>query len=286
MIVCNQPKNLLEAAHFSNALPKGFTHEITEGRYLVKLAETSSEIESALRLRYEVFNLELAAPANQCADNFGLESDEYDSICRHLIVIDRLSGKTVGTYRLNSLESAQTVEGFYSYNEFSLEDLPVEILRQAIEIGRACIAREHRSSKVLFLLWKCLLNHLQDSRKRYFFGCCSLFSQDCSEAAKVYQYFVQNDLLNREVSVRPRPERRSTLDEQSPSAEPIELPNLFNLYLKIGVKICGAPAIDRQFGTIDFFVLFDLYEMNEKCRKMFFRRKPAISETIQTSVYG
>ena len=44
----------------SEAVRKSFSPEIAEGHYLAKLAQTPAEVESALRLRYEVFNLELS----------------------------------------------------------------------------------------------------------------------------------------------------------------------------------------------------------------------------------
>lgn len=283
MVNNNQRIGFTKTLLVSKAVRKVFTPEIAEGRYLAKLAQTPAEVESVLRLRYEVFNVELAAPNDKSAT--GLEYDEYDAACKHLIVVDRETNKTVGTYRLNSIESARHAQGFYAYNEFSLEDLPIEILNQSVEIGRACVAREHRNSKVLFLLWKVLLHHLKYSGKRYFFGCCSLFTQDCEIGAKVYQQFERNQFIHPEIQVRPRWERAFPANEIYPEAEQIELPSLFNMYLKIGVKICGAPAIDREFGTIDFFVLFDLQEMSEKYQKMFFGSKLTTAATNRSPSY-
>jgi putative hemolysin len=41
--------------------------------------------------------------------------------------------------------------------------------------------------------------------------------------------------------------------------------------LRYGAKVCGPPAIDRQFKTIDFLVLFDVAEMSERTVRMFFQ---------------
>ncbi len=253
----------------SQVVRKSFTDEIAEGRYLAKLAQTPAEVESALRLRYEVFNVELSAAPNH-KTSFGLDFDEYDAGCKHLIIIERVTNKTIGTYRINSIESAKDARGFYAYNEFSLEDLPPEVLSQAMEVGRACIAREHRNSKVLFLLLKALLNYLKQSQKRYFFGCCSVFTQDCTTGAKVFRQFEREGHLHPKIRVRPRPERAFPINKFFAETDRIELPSLFNIYLKMGVKICGAPANDREFGTVDFFVIFDLLAMSEKYKRMFF----------------
>ena len=49
----------------------------------------------------------------------------------------------------------------------------------------------------------------------------------------------------------------------------VELPPLFNMYLRLGARVCGPPMIDHEFGTIDFFVVFDVRSMNERYQKMF-----------------
>ena len=241
--------------------------EIADGKYVVKLAETPAEVESALRLRYEVFSLELAGA--KADDPSLLEFDEYDFKCRHLIVVDQTTGKTVGTYRLNSIESARDVRGFYSYNEFSLEDLPPEILREGVEIGRACIAREHRNTRVLFLLWKGLVRFLQVAGKRFFFGCCSIFTRDPFVGEQAYRQLAAGGSFHKAFRVEPR-RNALYLGEAGLNETPVELPGLFNMYLRIGARVCGPPMIDHDFGTIDFFVVCDTQNIGEKYRKMFF----------------
>ncbi len=36
------------------------------------------------------------------------------------------------------------------------------------------------------------------------------------------------------------------------------MPKLLRAYLSLGAKICGPPALDREFKTIDFLTLLDL----------------------------
>jgi putative hemolysin len=268
MVINNELGGFVNTLSVSRVLRKAFAEEIVEGHYRAKLAQTPAEIESALRLRYQVFNVELSAAPQPTVS--GLDFDEYDAGCKHLIIIERITNKTIGTYRINSIESAKDARGFYAFNEFSLEDLLPEVLHQAMEVGRACIAREHRNSKVLFLLLKALLNYLKQSQKRYFFGCCSIFTQDSTTGAKVFRQFEREGHLHPKIRVRPRPERAFPINKFFAETDRIELPSLFNVYLKMGIKICGEPAIDRAFGTIDFFVIFDLLAMSEKYKRMFF----------------
>jgi len=40
--------------------------------------------------------------------------------------------------------------------------------------------------------------------------------------------------------------------------------------MRYGARVCSRPALDRQFKTIDFLVLFDVKAMDGQSRKMFF----------------
>jgi len=239
---------------------------VSDGRYMVRVAANPREIETALRLRYRVFNLELGnqAPSNSESQ---LEYDCYDAKCRHLIVVARETGETVGAYRLNSIETAHSVHGFYSSNEFTVEDLPPEVLTNGIEIGRACIAAEHRNTKVLYLLWKALLAYLEHSGKRYFFGCCSIFTRDEAIGRRAYRQLASDGQVHPSFNVRPCRHAISLIGDEA--TERIQLPALYNMYLRIGARVCGPPMIDREFGTIDFFVVFDVADLSEKYRRMF-----------------
>ena len=103
--------------------------------------------------------------------------DEFDDLCHHLIVEDTDSGRTVGTYRTQTGEMAEAARGFYSAMEFDLSHFPAGVLENSVELGRACVAGDHRNAHVLFLLWKGLAAYVAHNQKRYLFGCCSLTSQ-------------------------------------------------------------------------------------------------------------
>jgi putative hemolysin len=251
-----RPRPLLETPKFQ---------PIADGRYEARIAETAPEIASALRLRHAVFNVELGG--HDDGEPGGVEFDSYDFKCRHLIVRDTESGETVGTYRLNTIETAKDRSGFYSANEFDLSQLPDDILTSGIEIGRACVAAEHRNTKVLFLLWKALLAYLQHSNKRYFFGCCSIFSTDERVGVVAYNKLISEGHFHD--SIRLEPVRNAIDIGITPTEGPTELPALFNMYLRLGAKVCSRPTLDRDFGTIDLFVVFDINDLNDKYRRLF-----------------
>ena len=236
---------------------------VSDSRYTVKIARERRKIDELLRLRYQVFNVELG---NEPEDSFGIEKDEFDATSHHLIVIENATKRIVGGYRLRTTESRGN--GFYSSQEFQLGDLPENILSQSVEIGRACIASEHRHGKVLFLLWKGLAQYLRKTKKRYFFGCCSLFSRDSSDGIRAFNQLEKGGFLHEDIRLDAL--KTNNIEDFGKFNEEIELPKLFNTYLRIGAKVCSPPVIDSEFGTIDFFVLFDSQKINEKYRKLFF----------------
>lgn len=250
-----------------DSLPRA---ELRKGKYVVRFARSAEELDALLRLRFVVFNLEL---------NEGLESsyltgrdaDEFDATCHHLVVLDSESGDAVGTYRLRTEEAAREGLGFYSAGEFDLSGLPPDVSADAVEVGRACVAREHRNKQVLFLLWKGLAAYMLHNRKRYFFGCCSLPTQDAREGVRALNQLQRRGRLHASPRIRPLagfecvPEGYFVVDGQE-----AELPRLFETYLRFGARVCGPPAIDRRFKTVDFFVLFDAREMDGRTRRLFF----------------
>lgn len=113
------------------------------GRYRLRLAETRTDREAACRLRFKVFNIELGEGL-ECSYETGLDTDRFDAVCEHLLVEDKGTWRVVGTYRMQSGETAARNLGYYSEQEFNLA--PYEALRATVlELGRlrliASIAR-------------------------------------------------------------------------------------------------------------------------------------------------
>jgi putative hemolysin len=244
--------------------------EMREGRYLLRFARNRQELDAVLKLRFEVFNLELG---EGLASSFqtGRDQDEFDLACHHLIVVETTQGKIVGTYRVQTGEMARSARGFYSAGEFNLSLLPHDVLDRSVELGRACIAREHRNTLVLFLLWKGIAAYMLHNRKRYLFGCCSLTSQDAREGLSVLEKIERAGHLHPTLKVAPEAGFECVVDDFSPAEiDAANIPKLFRTYLRFGARVCGPPAIDRLFKTIDFLVIFDIAEMDPQTRRAFF----------------
>ena len=224
--------------------------------YLVKLAEDAQEFRAALRLRYQVFNLELREGLTS-SHSTGHDFDEFDAVTDHLIVKCRYSHVVVGTYRLQTGTTAARNLGYYSEREFDFS--PYEPLRaQVVELGRACIHQEHRNTQALMLLWKAIAAYAIGRGCRYLIGCSSVSSQNAAVGEAVYAK-LKNFLAPPEL--RTVPQSRCSIPaahDGIPGGEEAKVPKLLRAYLTTGAYICGPPAVDAEFGTIDFLTLLDL----------------------------
>jgi putative hemolysin len=242
---------------------------LDDPRYEVRFAESVEELRAIQRLRFEVFNVELGEGLDE-SHRSGLDEDRFDPVCHHLMALDRATRRVVGTYRMQTRDMAERHLGFYSAGEFDLTGLPPRILDEAVELGRACVCREHRNRRVLFLLWKGVAAYLAFNRKRYLFGCCSLTSQDPAEGKRVMAYLVSGGYVREDLQVRPLPGWECYGPGQGYEPATVELPRLFQLYLRYGARACGPPAIDRLFKTIDYFVLWNVDDLDRDLYQMYF----------------
>jgi len=240
------------------------------GNYQADFARTPEELDEVLKLRFEIFNLELGEGLDSSYESH-MDRDKYDDQCHHLIVRDTRSGELIGTYRMQTRSMTEVGgNGFYSDDEYNLDQFPEELLDQALELGRACISSAHRSGRVLFLLWRGLFAYLRHNNLRYMFGCCSLNSQSPEQGWALYTRLDRAGILRSPFLIEARPgfacPKVAISEEQIADTE---LPRLMSLYLDYGASICSHPALDRAFKTIDYLALFDLQVIPGKMIKIF-----------------
>jgi putative hemolysin len=234
-------------------------------RYTLHMACEPSQVIAAQRLRFEVFNLEMGEGLATSAET-GLDVDVFDAVCQHLLVVEISSGAVVGTYRMQTGNNAAAHLGYYSAREFDFK--PFEMARgEIVELGRACVAVAHRNQSVLGLLWKGIARYAQSQRARYLIGCSSLTSQDQAQGLAAYAKLAECALAPLEW--RTMPVEGWRCQSCGVEVEAVPVPRLMSAYLAAGAKICGEPAIDREFGTIDFLTWMDLQAMPQRVLRKF-----------------
>ena len=256
------PVPAIPTASFRLTLSHPSTHS-----YVARLATSLPDVQAAQAMRFRVFNLELGEGLAQ-SHHTGLDRDPFDEVCDHLIVENERTKEVVGTYRMQTGRQAARHRGCYSAQEFDFA--PFEPLRaELLELGRACVAPEHRNLLVLQLLWRGIALYARTYGARYLVGCSSINSQDPAAGAALYSALVRRHLAPAQFQTRPHPGLAcpmATMTEEAP-----KVPKLLGAYLALGATICGPPALDREFGTIDFLTLLDLQTLPKRSVEKFLR---------------
>ena len=243
---------------------------LAHGAYQLRFAESREDLEAAFRLRFLVFNLELNEGLESAYET-GYDTDEFDKTCDHLIVEHRPSRQVVGTYRLQTGRAAARNLGYYSAREFDFS--PYEPIRDSmVELGRASIHRNYRSFEVLTLLWRGIASYALQRNARYLIGCSSLTSQCPQEGSDMY-WRLREFLVEPVLRTSPRPGFAIPISAAIREMPRINPPRLLRSYLSIGAQICGEPAMDREFKTIDFLTLLDLTKVCSSVRFRFLRNE-------------
>lgn len=252
-------------------------------RYRVKLAETDAERAGAQRLRYRVFVEEMGARASAEQRAARREWDDFDPWFDHLIlesldpaIADPLD-RVVGVYRLMRDTAARAGPGFYGAGEYDLAPI-LASLRPSVELGRSCVAPEHRGGPAMHLLWNGLAEYVLDRGIEILFGVASFHGTDPEPLAEPLAYLHHYHLAPADLRVRARPEQFLDMDRMPAQAiEPTRalqaIPALIKAYLRLGGFVGEGAWIDHDFNTIDVCVVMDTTRMTARYRQFYARNK-------------
>jgi putative hemolysin len=237
----------------------------------LSLASTQEEVREVQRLRYKVFIEAMGLSALANAE--GLDHDEYDDYCDHLIVRDTRTLKVVGTYRVLSPSAARKIGKYYSESEFDLSRL--DNLRGSIaEAGRACIHPDYRSGGVIMMLWAGLAAFMKRENCDYLIGCASISLADGGHnAAALYHALTETNLAPAEYRVAPH--LPFPVEERQPGQVP-NVPPLIKGYLRGGAWVCGEPAWDPDFHSADLFMLLPLSKLDSRYARHYLKETQSV----------
>jgi putative hemolysin len=228
--------------------------------YTLSFARNNNEVEEALRLRHDVYNLEYLGQPHP----LGIDRDNYDQQCRHLVVRHNPSGSLAGTYRINP----GGLDGYYTATEFSIGTFLATPGRK-LEIGRACINADYRTGAVFNLLIQGILNFAHQTESRHIFGCCSIPESLGLETLVYCMHRLKRfHVLPETREIHPlmppeRPDLPECIESEQQAWKAIQRNSHSPLfyYLLLGAKAAEVPCHDPIFHTYDFFMLLDLADM-------------------------
>ena len=243
-----------------------------EKRLEVRLARDRSDIAAFQALRYRVFYEEMSAVPDSRTAAMGRESDDFDGVCDHLLVIDHGldNGAVVGGYRLLRGAVAEARGGFYTAAEYHIDALAAQP-GEMLEMGRSCVHAAYRHGLVIQLLLRGIAAYVARHRIGLIFGCASLPGTDPEALALPLSYLAHNHLAAPELRPTALAERYVAMNRMAPEAvDPrvahAALPPLIKGYLRAGGSVGDGAVIDYQFGTVDVCMVIDTDCVTDKFR--------------------
>jgi putative hemolysin len=237
--------------------------ELRAGNLGLRIARTPEELDAAQALRYRVFYEEMGALPDAAAAARGRDSDRYDAVADHLLVVDHDLGDgldaVVGTYRLIRREAAESIGRFYSADEYDIsliERFPGRVL----ELGRSCVDSAYRGRAAMQLLWRGIAAYVFTHNIDLMFGCASLPGTDVDALAAELTYLNANHLAPPDIRLRALPHRYVDMCRMDPLEIDsrqvlVGLPPLIKGYLRLGGFVGDGAVVDHQFNTTDVAVV-------------------------------
>lgn len=246
-----------------------------------RLAVNADEIAAAQRLRYQVFVEELGAKPDGACQVERRESDRYDALCDHLLVVDQhvtsytdgtelADGRLVGTYRLLRQDVAEINGGFYSAGEFAITALLHRHSKlKFLEIGRSCVAASHRGRAVAEHLWQGIWDYVRLHNLDVMMGCASLPGTDPARLAHELSclHNLARPPAEWQVSALPHLHvnmnilQSADIDRRSVMRN---LPTLIKAYIRVGAYLGEGAVVDHAFNTTDVLILLPVANINPK----------------------
>ena len=158
------------------------------------------------------------------------------------------------------VRSAGAALGYYSEREFDFAPFRRRPAPACLSWVAPASASSHRNFAVLNLLWKGIASLCTRAHgARYLLGCSSLTTQDTAVAAAAYCSGCGRPHLAPAGLADPfRCTPFACPLAAAGSAKHRTFRRLLSAYLALGAAICGPPAIDRAFRTIDFLTWLDV----------------------------
>ena len=236
---------------------------VVNGPLQVRLAASDEDIDAVQALRYRIFYETMGARASSAMARRRRDSDPFDAICDHLMVLDHTRGSgadaVVGTYRLIRREAARRCGRFYSAAEYDISRI-VTYQGQILELGRSCVDPAYRARAVMPLLWSGIAAYVFHHDIELMFGCASLPGIDPHRLAVPLSYLYHHHLAPPELRTRALPERYVDMRRLDPGSFDPErslsvLPPLIKGYLRLGGFVGDGAVIDYQFNTTDVCIV-------------------------------
>lgn len=223
---------------------------LERGRYRARFAESTGDLLAAQHLRYRSFR-------RTTQDVGGLDADEFDQWCKHLLVEDTASGRLVCCFRLLHLKDGSEIARSYSAQFYDLTALG-GFAGPMAEIGRFCIHPNWHDPDILRLAWGAMTAYVDREKVEMLFGCSSFQGTNADAYADVFALLHERHVAPK----RWRPQIKSLrvvefakplTHSPDPKRAQSRMPPLLRTYLLMGGWVSDHAVVDTELDTLHVF---------------------------------
>lgn len=223
------------------------------GRYKARLAAGEDDVVACQRLRHLTFLEERGLAVEP-----GIDADEFDPLCRHVMVEDQRSGKLVCCFRMMPLENGSEIGRSYSARYYDLDKLAAYPGR-LVEMGRFCIHPAWKDPQILRVAWRAMTGFVDEERVDLLFGCSSFHGVEAEEYADAFALLKERHIAPRRWLPRVKAPnvfrfaRRLKLRTPDMKLALGRMPPLLRSYLVLGGWVSDHAVVDRELNTLHVF---------------------------------
>jgi len=239
-----------------------------KGRYTVRLAQSGDDVRKAQALRHLTFIDGTGAAARDT----GVDSDNYDAVCDHILIEDAKTGDLTCCFRLLPFESGAEISASYSSQFYDLEALHA-FPDRVVEMGRFCVHPDHRKGEVLRIAWGAMTRYVDAREIKLLIGCSSFHGVDADTYRDAFALLKDNHLAPTRWLPRPKAAnifefaRKLSLRRPDKMRGMRLMPPLLRGYLSMGGWVSDHAVIDHDMNTLHVFTGLEISRVPERIRK-------------------
>lgn len=239
-------------------------------KYRARLAETDVDVRACQRLRHLAFR---EARGLDTHDGTGLDVDEFDPHCRHMMVEEVRTGDLVCTFRMMPLNNGSEISQSYSAKYYNLAAL-TEYPGKMVEMGRFCLAPGYKDPAIIRSAWGAMTRFVDDEGVELLFGCSSFHGVDAEEYRDAFALLKEKHLAPSRWLPRVKAPkvfqfaRNLRLRRPNMKLALGRMPPLLRTYLVMGGWVSDHAVIDTDLNTLHVFTGIEIARVPSKRAKL------------------
>lgn len=242
------------------------TEHLDKGRYRARWATTATEIEAAMRLRHLCF---IESGGGQDRDD-GLDRDDFDARCRHLLIEEVEGAHLAGCCRLMHLSGGAEIGASYSAQFYELSGLS-GFAGPMLELGRFCVRPGLNDPDILRMAWAALTRAVDAAGAELIFGCSSFAGTETDRYLDAFGLLSDGHVAPRRWLPRVKAPRvfrfaeilRRAHHQTDRKSGLQRMPPLLRSYLAMGGWVSDHAVVDTDLNTLHVFTGLEIRAIPE-----------------------